>query len=178
MTGDSSGIYVVGYTGGTLPGQNKVSGTDAYIRKYAADGTELWTRQFGTYGTHVATAVTVDPTGVYVAGYTDGVFPGWTNGGATDAFVVKFDLNGEQSWAAQLGTASMDYAYGSAADGCGGVSITGTTWGDWAGVNQGQADAFLVRLDSQSAAVLWTRQFGTPEWDTALAVAADRPGST
>jgi hypothetical protein len=173
VTGDGSGIYVVGYTWWPLPGQ---STGGAYIRKYDEDGHELWTRQFGTNGTDVAWAVSADDTGIYVAGYTDGVFPGKTNAGATDAFVVKFDRYGGQLWVAQFGSTTMEYALGVAADGQGGVSVVGHTWGDLEGKNQGNADVFVRRLDSVDGHTLWTRQFGTPTWDSALAVAANRSG--
>jgi hypothetical protein len=137
---------------------------------------ELWTRQFGTYGTDVASAVSTDGTGIYVGGYTDGVFPGQTNAGTTDAFIVKFDRNGGQLWVAQFGSTSMEYAYGVAADGQEGVSVVGLTWGDLEGENEGQADVFVRRLSSSDGHTIWTRQFGTPMWDSAWAIAADRRG--
>src|SRR3972149_9981058 len=46
---DAAGnAYVVGNTGGTLPGQTSAGGQDAYVRKYDPAGNEGWTRQFGT----------------------------------------------------------------------------------------------------------------------------------
>ena len=48
---DASGVYVAGVTSGTLPGQTSTGGGDAFVRKYDAAGTEVWTRQFGTAGT-------------------------------------------------------------------------------------------------------------------------------
>ena len=47
---DSTGVYVVGQSYGTLPGQTSAGSVDPYIRKYDANGNELWTRQFGTVG--------------------------------------------------------------------------------------------------------------------------------
>ena len=43
-----------GRTAGTLPGQTWVVGSDAFVRKYSANGEVLWTRQFGTSGWDVA----------------------------------------------------------------------------------------------------------------------------
>ena len=42
---------LAGYIGGgTLPGQTTAGGIDAFVRKYDPNGTEMWTRQFGTAG--------------------------------------------------------------------------------------------------------------------------------
>ena len=91
---DASGsIYVAGTTEGTLPGQNNAPGAgDAFLRKYDANGTELWTRQFGTPKFDDALAVAVDASGsIYVAGRTFGAFPGQNYAGGADAFVRKYD---------------------------------------------------------------------------------------
>ena len=72
---NSSGVYVVGYTIATLPGQTSAGSTDAFIRKYDSSGNVVWTRQFGTQGFDQAFAVAVDSTGVYVAGLTNGSLP-------------------------------------------------------------------------------------------------------
>ena len=37
-------VYVAGETRGTLAGQISVGGQDAFVRKYDASGSELWTR--------------------------------------------------------------------------------------------------------------------------------------
>src|SRR5437762_3541924 len=51
LAADASGVYVAGSTHGTLPGQTSAGDEDAFVRKYDAAGTELWTRQFGTDST-------------------------------------------------------------------------------------------------------------------------------
>jgi hypothetical protein len=59
------------------------------VRKYDADGNELWTRQFGTAGVDSASGVAADASGLYVAALTSGTFPDQTSAGGTDAFVAK-----------------------------------------------------------------------------------------
>ena len=59
------------------------------MRKYDAAGTEVWTRQFGTSVSDRANGVSVDSSGVYVAGRTSGTFPGQTSAGNGDVFVAK-----------------------------------------------------------------------------------------
>ncbi|MBI4311362.1 MAG: SBBP repeat-containing protein, partial [Chloroflexi bacterium] len=86
---DSSGVYVVGYTGGALPGRTNAGSLDAFVRRYDASGAERLTRQFGTASVDLASGVAVDSSGVYVAGSTYGTFPGQTNAVDADAFVMK-----------------------------------------------------------------------------------------
>ena len=67
---------------------------NAFIRKYNSDGNEKWTRQFGTSGIDAASGVSADSSGgVYVAGETDGIFPGQTSEEETDAFLAKFAID-------------------------------------------------------------------------------------
>ena len=77
IAADSTGVYVVGTTPvwygsaylTVLPGQCRSgSGGDSFVRKYDPDGTEAWTRQFGTAQATWASGVVVDAIGVYVAG--------------------------------------------------------------------------------------------------------------
>jgi len=92
---------VAGYIGGTLAGQTSAGRLDAFVRKYDSDGTEVWTRQFGTASDDVARGVAVDTTGnAYVAGQTDGTFVGQTSAGDFDVFLAKL---GAASPAEQIG---------------------------------------------------------------------------
>ena len=84
---DATGVYVVGSVSGALPGQTSAGGSDAFVRKFDANGGELWTRQFGTARADDALGVAVDSSGVYVVGRTEGTFPGQTNAGGFDVFV-------------------------------------------------------------------------------------------
>ena len=90
---DASGIYVVGRTGGTLPGQTSAGGSDVFVRKYDVNGNEIWTRQFGTSIFDSPRGISVDASGIYAAGRTDGTLPGQTSaGGHHDAFVAKLSI--------------------------------------------------------------------------------------
>ena len=61
------GVYVAGRASLDLPGQARVGGSgDAFVRKYD-QGTELWTRQFGTTNHEDAMGVAADDTGVYAS---------------------------------------------------------------------------------------------------------------
>jgi hypothetical protein len=180
VAADSTGVYVVGYTTGTFPGQTHgVAGAlDVFVRKYDANGTELWTRQFSSnVGNEEARGVALDGTGVYVAGYTNGALPGQTLGstGVNDVFVRKYDRSGNELWTRQFGTASGEDANGIAADSTG-VYVVGHTNGLLAGTERfGAFDAFVRKYDANGTEQ-WTRQFGTAAGDYAWAVAASGSG--
>lgn len=86
----SGNIYVAGYINSYTPDQVRSNGDDAFVRKYDSSGNELWTYQFGTSFRDVAYSVAVDRSGsIYVAGSTEGAFPGQQYPGNIDAFLVK-----------------------------------------------------------------------------------------
>jgi hypothetical protein len=86
---DSSGVYVVGSTGGDLESTNE-GFDDAFVRKYSLDGSTVeWTDQFGWSSSDAALGVTVGSSEVYVVGHAFAVFNGPTTGDV-DAFVAKF----------------------------------------------------------------------------------------
>ncbi len=174
---DTNHLYVVGQTFGTLPGQTKFGlfSADAYIRKYDGNGNEVWTRQFGTGGSEVAFSVTVDSGSVYVAGTVSGVFLPESNSGGFDAFVRKYDANGNALWTRQFGSSAMDQVSGVAADATG-VYLAGVTDGILPGQSSsGAQDAFVRRYDASGNEV-WTRQFGSSSMDRANGIAVDASG--
>ena len=80
---------------------------DAFVRKYNSNGTELWTRQFGTSSDDRAGGISVDASGgVYVAGNTRGTLSSAdgvaqiSTGMGNDAFVRKYDADGSELWTA------------------------------------------------------------------------------
>jgi len=125
-TGDA---YVVGRTGGALPGQTHAGDEDAFLVRYGPDGTLRWTRQVGTEGEDWAHGVAVDAAGdAYVVGHTRGALPGQTNAGDSDAFIVKYDPDGTLRWTRQLGTEDYDETSGVAVDAAGDAYVVGVTW--------------------------------------------------
>jgi hypothetical protein len=145
---DLTGVYVVGYTEGTLSGQNSEGGTDAYIRKYDHSGNEVWTHQFGTSQYDRISEISIYGSDVYVAGQTGGSLPGQTNAGGRDGFVRKYDQCGNEIWTHQFGTVEGDEAYGVAADSTG-AYVTGYTSGTLPGqTSAGDHDVFVAKLVS------------------------------
>jgi hypothetical protein len=164
------GSYVAGFTNYFLPGQEYYRRYDAFLRRYDEDGVELWTQQFGTNGIDQALAISVVDSDVYVSGSTTGRFPKQELKGGLDAFVARFDADGNRLWLEQFGTPKDDAAAGITATSSG-VFTAGTTHGRLAGPRRGPSDAFVARFDPAGARV-WTRQFGGAGDDGGLGVVA------
>jgi hypothetical protein len=169
-----SAVYVGGSTDTGAPGLASFGAWDGFIRKYDQNGNTLWTREVGTAGDDVVNAVAADSSGVYVAGVTDGTFPGATNAGHEDAFLQKYDTNGNLLWTQQFGTANQDVADGVAVDSTG-VYVAGSTAGSLDGTAAGMLDGF-VRKYSLTGTLQWGNQFGTPLNDETYGVATDSTG--
>jgi hypothetical protein len=87
---DSAGnAYFIGNTDGDFGGPNAGS-FDAYLAKFDASGTQLWSRQIGTAARELTSPVAVDAAGaVFMTGITRGDLGG-PNAGSDDAFLAKF----------------------------------------------------------------------------------------
>jgi hypothetical protein len=175
---DAAGrVSVVGETSGDLPGQVSAGGADAFVRQYSADGTELWTRQFGSTVADAARGVAIDADGrISIVGTTDGQLPGETNSGGVDAFVRQYDSAGSLVWSRQFGTNTTDELVAVATDGRGRVVATGYTGGAFLGEAViGIDDAIVVMLDARGT-VQWVRQFGSSFRDRGHGIAVDGDG--
>ena len=92
-------IYVSGLASGVLDGQTSSGAEDAFLTKYSADGTKVWTKLIGTTARDFANALATGLDGsIYVAGVTNGSLDGLTNSGGEDAFVSKFKPDGTKVW--------------------------------------------------------------------------------
>jgi hypothetical protein len=174
-----SGVFVTGNTVGIFPGESgELNDIQIFLSRYDEQGNALWTRQFGSAAVERddGTGVATDQTGVYVVGWTDGALSGQTSAGSTDAFIRKYDFNGNVLWTRQFGTPEQDQALGVATDGTG-VYVTGRTQGNIVPGSQvgNSDDAFLRRYDANGTLV-WTRQFGDRDGQVAYGVATDSTG--
>jgi hypothetical protein len=104
-------IVVAGWTEGSLGGPNE-GVVDAFIVKYASDGTERWRRQLGSTVIDLVEGVAINDAGdVVIAGYTPGSLGGPNNGG-WDVFVAAYSSDGRLLWTRQPGTTVDDWTYG------------------------------------------------------------------
>lgn len=119
------------YGGGTNTG-------DAFIVKFNSSGTRLWSTYYGGVGDDYADGAALDNSGnLYVTGVTSstvsnvistlGSFQQNYGGGSNDAFLVKFDSNGNRIWGTYYGGLGFDNGLGCNFDGFGNILICGYT---------------------------------------------------
>jgi hypothetical protein len=168
---DATGVYVVGNTYGTFPGQTNRGDADVFLTRFDAAGTQDWTVEFGSRRWDTGYANALGPAGVFVDGFTGGGLPGQRDRGDLDAFVGLFTTGGDRIWLKQFGTREADFGFGIVADATG-VWVSGDTYGSLGGQeSRGTPDAFVRGFAASDGSVLWTKQFGTREYDGSYGLA-------
>lgn len=175
---DSNGnVYVSGLTGGSLGGPNVTGSPDSYLAKYDSNGNQEWIRQFGTPALEYAFGNVIDSdNNIYIAGATTGSLAAPNPNGSMDAYIAKYDTNGNQLWIQQIESADFEETYHLAIDSKNNVYITGTTTGDLGGKNAGitsiTGDPYVAKFDSDGNEV-WIKQFGSSEFEDAFGITTD-----
>ena len=151
---DSKGnVYATGWTLGDLGGENAGS-YDAWVTKYDSNGNQVWIEQFGTGGDDAPGSffnnLEVDSNdNIFLTGYTDSNLGG-PNAGSYDAWVAKYDSDGNQLWLQQFGTSDFDYAGEVTTDSFGNLYVTGFTEGSLGDINAGSVDTWIAKFDAES----------------------------
>ncbi len=147
---------------------------DMYVAKYNNEGTALWAKSAGSYGSSSADdgrAVTVDAEGnVYVTGaFFNKAFFGDFNSdslvsyGNFDAYLAKYDADGNYQWVRHLHTANQDVGNSIDIDSQGSIIVGGyfgdneadtLVVGDIRIPSYGERDMFVVKFDLYGNA-LW-----------------------
>ena len=167
----SNNVYVTGTTSGSISDIN-VGSDDAFVAKYDTEGNKVWAKQFGSDLLVEGIGVAVDSSGnVYVTGYAKGNLFG-TNTGVMDAFVIKYDTNGNKVWGKQFGSDLRDIGFDIAVDSADNVYVTGHTDGDLFGTNTGAYDIFVVKYNSDGNQK-WAKQFGNNSLEEHIGIAVD-----
>jgi len=169
---DESGVYLAGWTDGMLSGQASVGGYDVFVRKYDREGNVVWTTQFGSTGDDFADGIAASRGAVFVVGFVNGALPGQTAGGSWDAFIRRYDPDGDVVWTRQFGGPGSEDYHAVAVDQTG-VYAAGSvsTLPDF----EGELDALVVKYDFDGN-VVWTRQFGVPGQDHLEGIALKHGG--
>ena len=173
----SGGVYVSGYTSGSVDGAPNRGGRDVFVVKFDGAGNKLWSRQLGTEHHDFVNSLAADPDGgVYVAGGED--HPELRFGQFGDALLARYSFAGALMWVRLLDGGHFDDAWDVAADQnviqLVGRTSRGTT-GELTEGTQGPSDAFLAQL-SRSGELLSARLLGGPSHDGASGVALGPPG--
>jgi uncharacterized protein (TIGR03437 family) len=130
LASDSDGIYLGGVSY-LRRGEGEAYLTETgrgLLRRLDTNGNELWTREIGTMSPAAITAVSIDSSGVHVAGSAGRALPGQCRAGGQDVFVAHYDAAGAEQWTRQFGTAGYDEPGNLAVDGTG-VYLSGAIRG-------------------------------------------------
>ncbi|MBY5310190.1 hemolysin [Aphanizomenon flos-aquae CCAP 1446/1C] len=168
-------IYSTGWTMGDLGAKN--SGLyDVWVAKNDKNGQSEWIRQFGTKDYEFPKGIDSDSQGnVYITGWTLGNLGG-KNAGSEDAWITKYDSNGNSLWTRQFGTNGNDAALDMKIDLNGNIFLVGYTDNNLGGKNLGSNDAWAAKFNSNGKQ-LWIQQFGTSKSDVATSLTIDKTGN-
>jgi hypothetical protein len=165
------GVFVVG------PGNfGAPDVTSPSLVRYDSAGNRIWIRQIGPGdGLAGAAALCSDGRGgAFVGGRTFGSLGG-PNAGELDAWLARYDSEGNQIWIRQFGTSANEGLLALSADGVGGAFAAGGTEGNLGGPVIGSGDVWLARYDGAGTRT-WLRQFGGFGGEQARALSPDGVG--
>ncbi|MCZ4408443.1 gliding motility-associated C-terminal domain-containing protein [Cryomorphaceae bacterium 1068] len=181
-------VLVCGFYTGSINFGNGVSltsngGQDAFVLKLDANGNAIWARTGGSSGnSDRANAVAVDGSGnVIITGQFSGAadFGAFTldaTDGTNDAFILKYDSNGNEQWAKQGTGEALDRGLGITTDNSGAVYATGQFSGDISFDNSYsntiQNAIFLIKYSSAGNEE-WFRWGGGSEESISYDIASD-----
>lgn len=193
-TDNSGNVYISGkyemnanFSGTIIPQQGN---HDIYVAKYNSAGALIWVRTAGGSDGDYARALACDGNYVYVAGEIEGYqtvisFLGspvtLTCKGVNDAFLAKYDLEGNLLWAKQAGGINNDEALGITYDNSGNVYVcgfysNGAVFGTTALTTQGGYDMYVAKYDANGE-FQWVRTAGGPGRDEAKSIKCDAAGN-
>ena len=193
---DSTGsVYIGGRTSSDdFPTMNafqskRAGGADAFLlRVNPAGSTLIFSTYIGSSSDDFISALAIDAQGaVYATGTTGGSFPSSlgsfqpTSKGGLDAFVIKFDNQGNGVYSTLLGGGSDDEGRGIAVDPGGVAYVTGTTVSDsfpqlntiYQNSRHGGVDAFLTSVNANGTNLNYSTFLGGGLSDFGYAVALD-----
>ncbi|MCC7303613.1 MAG: hypothetical protein IT233_13310 [Bacteroidia bacterium] len=201
VTTDISGnSYLTGYTlsntniATTGAYQTTLAGSfDAFIVKFNAAGVRQWGTYFGGNSVEASYAITISNTGaIYIAGdsfSTSGVASTGAHqtvygGGIDDAFLARFDANGQRIWSTYYGGILHDISYTLTTDPNGNAILGGhsespndiATTGSFMDTYAGGFDIFIVKFDPNGVR-LWGSYYGDFADEESWAVACDNAGN-
>lgn len=150
-------------SGGIL---SAVGGSDAWVARYRADGSRIWSIRFGGSGNEDVYSVACDANGnTYISGSFFGPvdFGGGSRTSTFGGFLIKLDSNGVYQWDRAIDLGGRGRAYGIAIPNANTVVLAGKFGGT---VNLGggpitamstDADSFVAAYDTANGAHSWSR---------------------
>ncbi len=185
---DASGnVFFAGFFSGSIDfGGGGLSGSqDIFLAKLDANGSHVWSQDFGDGFMQSCQGVAADGSGnVYICGQYEGSvnFGGLTltPNDEADVYLAKFNAAGAHQWSQSFGSGFTETAGGVATDPAGNVYFAGTfpqsiNLGGATLFCAGGDDIFLAKFNS-TGAHQWSKKFGDPGGQNVHDVAASSSG--
>ncbi|MBN2519363.1 MAG: T9SS type A sorting domain-containing protein [Bacteroidales bacterium] len=142
---------------------NNHGGTDAWIVKFDANGDTIWTKSIGGSGYEQVGSIQQTTDSGYILAVRTTSIDGDVSGnhGGDDAWIVKFDANGDTLWTKSFGGSGYEFASSISQTLDEGYIMAMTTSSMDGDVinNHGDKDAWIVKLDANGD-ILWTKCLG------------------
>lgn len=194
LAGATSSLNNIAYNGH----QNTYNGgtgivKEAFLVKFNGLGVRQWATYYGGSGNDLAYSCATDKfSNVYLAGSTESLSNIASNGhqntyagGENDAFLAKFNSNGERQWGSYYGGNGRDLSYSCATDVSNRIYLAGSTnsvadiaFGGYQDAFAGgeYGDAFLVGFDTDGIRQ-WATYYGGSNSDAGISCATDASGN-
>ncbi len=170
-------IYVSGMIMGDIDENSDSWFEDVFLTKWNNDGTEEWTKIWGTDGRDINAKAVVDSNGdIFVSGRTTGSFGENINAGEEDLFITKIISDGTIEWTKQWGTEKNDAALVVTIDSKDQIYVAGFTGGVFDGNPVEAGSIFLSKLDNMGN-VVFNRQTASDEMDSISSIYVDINGT-
>lgn len=191
-TGSGNNIATSGSFQNTL-----TSSWDGFVSKFSPSGNLLWSTYYGGLGISegLRNCVADNKGNIYCAGYSNDTTNviatigshQFSNGGGTDAFLVKFNSAGTRIWSTYYGGSGAEVGYSCSVDSFSNVFLCGSSTSilsniiSTSGAHQlnyggGSNDAFLVKFDSNGVRQ-WGTYYGGTAYDIAYGCNTDKFGN-
>jgi len=169
---DEVNIYTAGATALALDENTNTGLDDVFLTKWSNEGTEIWTKQWGSTENDDAFSVAARGSNIFIAGITEGSFDGNTlpAPGYQDSFLLRTDTNGAPVWIKQWGAGAWDTAASVAIDNSNDTYTTGSL-DEFIEPNY-YSDIFLQKRNDEGN-LLWEKQWGTGADDYGVSVVMD-----
>lgn len=177
VAADASGnVYIAGYftSSVTAFGSYTLSNSgnqDIFLAKYDSNGNALWAKKAGGTGYDYGNSICVDGTGnVFLTGSFNSTTISFgaitfTNTGASNIFLTKYDSNGNVLWAKNAVGSSGGIGHGVSCDPTGNIFLTGgyggpnITFGTYTLTGANNPNVFLTKYDTNGN-VIWAKRAG------------------